>query len=78
MIGVLPAVRIPVFALEGMVGEDGVLSPGCFAPDLERKLNDLAVLSGCGSADALVQDVAGGYFDEACEDARNASVVSSK
>jgi hypothetical protein len=35
-----------------------------FAPDVEKKLNDLAVRSGRGSADALVQDVVEGYFDE--------------
>ena len=35
-----------------------------FAPDVEKKLNDLAVQSGRGSADALVQDVVGGYIDE--------------
>ena len=35
-----------------------------FAPDVEKKLNDLAALSGRGSADALVQDVVGGYIDE--------------
>jgi hypothetical protein len=33
-------------------------------PDVEKKLNDLAVQSGRGSADALVQDVVEGYFDE--------------
>jgi hypothetical protein len=35
-----------------------------FTPDVEKKLNDLATQSGRGSADALVQDVAGGYIDE--------------
>lgn len=35
-----------------------------FAPDVEKKLNDLAVQSGRGSADALVQDVVVGYIDE--------------
>jgi hypothetical protein len=35
-----------------------------FAPDIEKKLNDLAALSGRGSADALVQDLVGGYLDE--------------
>ena len=35
-----------------------------FAPDVEKKLNDLAAQSGRGSADALVQDVVEGYFDE--------------
>jgi hypothetical protein len=35
-----------------------------FAPDVERKLNDLASQSGRGSAEALVQDVVGGYIDQ--------------
>jgi hypothetical protein len=35
-----------------------------FAPDVEKKLNDLATQSGRGSADALVQDLVGGYIDE--------------
>jgi hypothetical protein len=35
-----------------------------FAPDVEKKLNDIAALTGRGSADALVQDVVGGYIDE--------------
>ena len=35
-----------------------------FAPDVEKKLNDIAAQSGRGSADALVQDVVGGYIDE--------------
>ena len=35
-----------------------------FAPDVEKKLKDLAAQSGRGSADALVQDVVEGYFDE--------------
>jgi hypothetical protein len=35
-----------------------------FAPEIEKKLNDLATQSGRGSADALVQDVVGGYIDE--------------
>jgi hypothetical protein len=35
-----------------------------FAPEVEKKLNDLAALSGRGSADSLVQDVVGGYIDE--------------
>jgi hypothetical protein len=35
-----------------------------FAPDVEKKLIDLAAQSGRGSADALVQDVVEGYFDE--------------
>ena len=35
-----------------------------FAPDVEKKLNDLATQSGRGTADELVQDVIQGYFDE--------------
>ena len=35
-----------------------------FAHDVEKKLNDLAAQSGRESADALVQDVVEGYFDE--------------
>jgi hypothetical protein len=35
-----------------------------FAPDVERTLTELAAKSGRGSADALVQDVVGGYIDE--------------
>lgn len=35
-----------------------------FTADTEKKLNDLAVQTGHGSADALVQDVIEGYFDE--------------
>jgi hypothetical protein len=35
-----------------------------FAPDVEKKLRDLAAQSGCGTADKLVQDVIEGYFDE--------------
>jgi hypothetical protein len=35
-----------------------------FAPDVERKLNDLATQSGRRTADELVQDVIQGYFDE--------------
>lgn len=31
---------------------------------MEKKLNDLAAQGGRGSADALVQDVVGGYIDE--------------
>ena len=35
-----------------------------FAPDVEKKLNDIAVQSGRGTAAALVQDVVEGYFEE--------------
>jgi predicted DNA-binding protein len=35
-----------------------------FAPETERKLNDLAAQSGRKTADELVQDVIEGYFDE--------------
>jgi hypothetical protein len=35
-----------------------------FAPDVEKKLNDLATQSGRGTADELVQYVIQGYFDE--------------
>jgi hypothetical protein len=34
-----------------------------FAPDVEKKLNDLAAQSGRG-ADELLQDALAGYFDE--------------
>jgi hypothetical protein len=34
------------------------------APETEKKLIDLAVESGHGTADKLVQDVVVGYFDE--------------
>jgi hypothetical protein len=34
-----------------------------FAPDVEKKLNDLAAESGRG-ADELLQDALAGYFDE--------------
>jgi hypothetical protein len=34
-----------------------------FKPETEKKLNELAVQSGRGTADALVQDVVEGYFD---------------
>jgi hypothetical protein len=34
-----------------------------FAPDVEKKLNDLAVQSGRGT-DELLQDALAGYFDE--------------
>jgi hypothetical protein len=35
-----------------------------FAPETEKKLQDLAAQSGCKTADELVQDVIEGYFDE--------------
>jgi len=35
-----------------------------FAPDVEKKLNDLAAQSGRGTAATLVQDVVEGYFEE--------------
>ena len=35
-----------------------------FAPETEKKLNDLAAQSGRRTADELVQDVIEGYFDE--------------
>ena len=35
-----------------------------FTPTTEKKLKDLAVESGRGTADQLVQDVVEGYFDE--------------
>jgi predicted DNA-binding protein len=35
-----------------------------FTPETEKKLNDLAAQSGRGTAEALVQDVIEGYFDE--------------
>jgi len=35
-----------------------------FAPDVEKKLNDIAAQRGQGNADGLVQDVVGGYIDE--------------
>jgi predicted DNA-binding protein len=35
-----------------------------FAPETEKKLNDLAAQSGRGTADELVRDVVEGYFDE--------------
>jgi hypothetical protein len=35
-----------------------------FAPETEKKLRDLAVQSGRGTADELVQDVVEGYFNE--------------
>ncbi|MEO8369270.1 MAG: hypothetical protein ABI806_08725 [Candidatus Solibacter sp.] len=34
-----------------------------FTPELEKKLNDLAALSGC-AADELVQDAVAGMLDE--------------
>ena len=42
-----------------------------FAPDVEKKLNDLAAQSGRG-ADELLQDALAGYLDEARADAGNA------
>jgi predicted DNA-binding protein len=35
-----------------------------FAPETEKKLNDLAAQSGRKTAEELVQDVIEGYFDE--------------
>ena len=35
-----------------------------FSPETEKKLKELAALSGRGTADELVQDVVAGYFDE--------------
>ncbi len=35
-----------------------------FAPDVEKKLTDLAIQTGRGTADELVQDVIQGYFEE--------------
>lgn len=35
-----------------------------FKPETEKKLQDLAAESGCGTADELVQDVVEGYFGE--------------
>ena len=35
-----------------------------FAPETEKKLQDLAAQSGRKTADELVQDVIEGYFDE--------------
>jgi hypothetical protein len=35
-----------------------------FTPDAEKKLNDIASQSGGGTADKLVQDVVGAYFEE--------------
>jgi predicted DNA-binding protein len=35
-----------------------------FAPETEKKLNDLASLSGSRTAGELVRDVVEGYFDE--------------
>ena len=35
-----------------------------FTPETEKKLNDLAVQSGRGTADKLVQDLVEGYIDE--------------
>ena len=41
-----------------------------FTPETEKKLNDLAALSGRGTADALVQDVIERVFRGACGKAR--------
>jgi hypothetical protein len=35
-----------------------------FSPETEKKLKELAALSGRRTADELVQDVVAGYFDE--------------
>ncbi len=35
-----------------------------FAPETEKKLNDLAAQSGRATADELVQHVVEGYFEE--------------
>jgi hypothetical protein len=35
-----------------------------FSPETEKKLQELAALSGRATADELVQDVVAGYFDE--------------
>ena len=35
-----------------------------FSPETEKKLQELAALSGRTTADELVQDVVAGYFDE--------------
>ena len=35
-----------------------------FTPDVEKKLNEIAVQSGRGTAAALVQDVVEGYFED--------------
>jgi predicted DNA-binding protein len=35
-----------------------------FTPETEKKLKDLAVQTGRGTADELVRDVVEGYFDE--------------
>jgi predicted DNA-binding protein len=35
-----------------------------FAPEMEKKLQDLAAQTGRGTADELVRDVVEGYFDE--------------
>ena len=37
-----------------------------FAPDVEKKLNDLAAQSGCGT-DEVLQDALAGYFDDLVE-----------
>jgi hypothetical protein len=35
-----------------------------FSPETEKKLKEVAALSGRGTADELVRDVVEGYFDE--------------
>ena len=35
-----------------------------FTAETEEKLKDIALQSGCGTPDELVQDVVEGYFDE--------------
>lgn len=35
-----------------------------FAPEIEKRLKDIAAQSGRGTADELVRDVIEGYFDE--------------
>ncbi|MGO9269789.1 MAG: hypothetical protein ACLQOO_05965 [Terriglobia bacterium] len=41
-----------------------------FTPETEKKLEDLAVQSGRGTAAELVQDVVEGYFDELAQTRR--------
>ena len=38
-----------------------------FTPDVEKKLNEIAVQRGRGSAATLVEDVVEGYFEELAE-----------
>lgn len=35
-----------------------------FTPEMEKKLQDIALQSGAGTPDKLVRDVVEGYFDE--------------